>query len=63
VPEETMPREGFLYKRIIGDLAVVRFPKEMLKYTFKKWPNGIYEFIGIGWRHYYVGLFKAGIKE
>jgi len=58
-----MPREGFLYKTIFGKFAIVKFPKEVLKYIFKKWPDGEYSFIGIGWGYHYLGLFTAGIKR
>lgn len=56
--------DGFFFLQI-WFLQIVRFPENMLRYVFttKDFADGVFDFIGIGVGHYYLGLFIAGARE
>lgn len=63
MPDMGKHDDGRFFYWCWGRFQIVRFTKEMLQYSFEKWPDGNYEFWGIGWGPYYFGFFMAGVTK
>lgn len=55
--------DGSFFYICWGKFQIVRFAQGMLEYSFKKYPDGEYEFYGVGWGPHYFGFFKAGVRR